>query len=327
MLDAPNPLDTPLSGLKKAEWLLRYSEITEETGFFQPLGKRHAAGFVDDRPTLLVTFETLQGIQALSENAQPMGWDLSRSLGWSHLSVISDGDTWFRDEEVYSFFDQLIDDGFFEEFDQVIFYGAGPCGYAAAAYSVAAPGARVLAVQPQATLDPRVTEWDHRFTEMRRISFTDRFGYAPDMMDAAQQGYVIYDPREELDAMHAALFTRRNVTKLRMPNMGGALQSDLMAMQMLSPMLQAIAEDRFTTVEFARLYRARRLHTRYLRSLIARMDAAERPWMTTMICRNVVSRMKAPRVRRRLEALEAAASEGKIRIPPRAEDTAATAEE
>lgn len=315
MLDAPNPLDTPLNGLKKAEWLERYREVTEETGFFQPLGKRHVAGFVDEKPILLVTFETLAGIQSLSEEAQPLGWDFARALGWSHLSVVSDGDTWFRAPEIYSFFDRLIDDGFFEEFDRVVFYGAGPCGYAAAAYSVAAPGAHVLAVQPQATLDPRVTEWDPRFIEMRRTSFTDRFGYAPDMMDAAQQGYIVYDPREEFDAMHAALFTRRNVTKLRMPNMGSVLQSDLMSMEVLFPMIEAIGEGRFDEMEFARLLRARRDYPRYLRGLIARMDSAERPWMTALICQNVVKRMHAPRIQRRLNALESAARAGKIRIP------------
>ena len=50
------------------------------------------------------------------------------------------GDTWFRDNRVYGYFDRLIADGFFEDFDTVIFYGAGSCGYAAAAFSVAAPG-------------------------------------------------------------------------------------------------------------------------------------------------------------------------------------------
>ena len=40
-------------------------------------------------------------------------------------------------------------------------------------------------MQPQATLDPRVAEWDDRFLHMRRTDFTDRYGYAPDMLDAA----------------------------------------------------------------------------------------------------------------------------------------------
>lgn len=315
MLDAPNLLDTALTGLKKAQWMERFREITQDTGFHRELGARHVAGYVDDKPTLIVTFETLQGIQTLSAEAQPMGWDLARSLGWSHLGVISDGDTWFRDPEIYAFFDRLIDEGFFEEFDNVVFYGAGPCGYAAAAFSVAAPGATVVAVQPQATLDPRVTEWDDRFLEQRRLCFTDRFGYAPDMLDAAAQAFVLYDPQQTLDAMHAALFTRPNVTKLRMANMGGALQSQLLSMEILFPILQGAGEGTLDSTSFAELYRARRNHPPYLRGLIAKMDVAERPWLATMICRNVVSRMNAPRIKRRLEALEKAAAAGKIDIP------------
>ena len=54
-----------------------------------------------------------------------MGWDHGAALGWSHLCMVSRGDTWFRDRRVYGFFDRLIDDGFFEDFEQVIFYGAG----------------------------------------------------------------------------------------------------------------------------------------------------------------------------------------------------------
>ena len=112
--------------------------------------------------------------------------------------MVAEGQSWFRDPAVFAYFDRLVDDGFFDEFERVIFYGAGPCGYAAAAYSVAAPGATVVAVQPQATLDPRMTEWDDRFVEMRRTSFTDRYGYAPDMLDAADQAFVLYDPISSL---------------------------------------------------------------------------------------------------------------------------------
>jgi len=106
---------------------------------------------------------------------------------------------------------------------------------------MAAPGARVLLLQPQATLGPRVTEWDDRFAEQRRRDFTSRYGFAPDMLDAAQQAYVIYDPRERLDAMHSALFERRNVSRFRTPFLGGALQSDLMTLDLLPSLLNAVA--------------------------------------------------------------------------------------
>ena len=196
-----------LSGLSRSDWLGALRRIGQERGFAEPLGKAHAALYVEQSDTLLVTFETMPGIETLSQTRTPFGLDMVGALGWSCLSVLSHADTWFRDPRIYGFFDNLLDDGFFDEFERVIFYGAGPCGYAAAAFSVASPGARVLALQPQATLDPRVTEWDDRFVEQRRRDFTSRYGFAPDMLDAAQHAWVLYDPRERLDAMHAALFS------------------------------------------------------------------------------------------------------------------------
>jgi hypothetical protein len=256
---------------------------------------------VEGGATLLVTFETIQGIQALSDLAQPLGWDMVRSDDWSHLCIASDGDTWFRDPSVYDYFDRLIDDGFFDEFDRVLFYGAGPCGYAAAAYSVAAPGATVVAIQPQATLDPRITEWDPRFTDMRAQDFTSRYGYAPDMLDAADRAFVLYDPREELDAMHAALFTRPNVTKFRMRFMGDALQTDLLDMEQWGPLLRAAAEDRLDDLAFARLYRARRDYRAYLRNLLQVTERDGRDLLTFMLCTNVTSRMRARMFSARLQ--------------------------
>jgi len=104
----------------------------------------------------------------------------------------------------------------------------------------------VVAVQPQATLDPRVTEWDSSHKKMRRADFTSRYGYAPDMLDAAEQAYVIYDPYEQMDSAYAAIFTRSNVKKLRMPNMGSALQSEMMRMEILKPLLIAASDDNLT---------------------------------------------------------------------------------
>ncbi len=304
MTDHSPTLSTSLVDLPKQEWLRTIAAIVDEDGYFQQLGKRHLAAFVEEGTTLLVTFETIQGMHALSDMAQPFGWEMVKEHGWSHLCLASDGDTWFRDAAVIGYFDRLIDDGFFDEFDTVLFYGAGPCGYAAAAYSVVSPGAHVVAIQPQATLDPRVTEWDDRFTDMRIRDFTTRYGYAPDMLDAAESAFVLYDPREQLDAMHAALFTRPNVIKLRMPFMGAALQTDLMEMEQLSPLLLAAAEGRLDEALFAHIYRARREYRPYLRNLLDTLDADGRDLLAAGLCRNVTGRMRARRFANRLAALE-----------------------
>lgn len=304
MADDRLTLESSLADLPKPEWLDAIADLCAEDGFFARLGERHYAALIEEKPTLLVTFETIQGMRALSTRAQPFGWSMLRDYGWSSLCIASDGDTWFRDAPVYAFVDRLVDDGFFDEFETVVFYGAGPCAYAAAAYSVASPGSRVVAIQPQATLDPRVTEWDDRFADMRRTDFTSRYGFAPDMLDGAEKAYVIYDPNEQLDAMHAALFTRPNVQKFRTPYLGSAIQSDLIELQVLKKILLQAADDTLDTLSFAQLMRIRREYPPYLRGLMAALDAKERYGLTRMLARNVTGRMNAPRFARRLAQLE-----------------------
>ncbi|WP_293573134.1 phosphoadenosine phosphosulfate reductase [Phaeobacter sp.] len=316
--DTLDTLDEDLSGLKPAQWQERMAALAEENGMYQSLGANHFATFIDQGNTLLVSFETRQGIHNLSEQAQPLGFDLVRNLGWSHLCLVSNGDTWFREETIYGFFDQLIDDGFFDEFDKVVFYGAGPCGYAAAAFSVAAPGATVVAIQPQATLDPQLTNWDDRFSEQRGLDFTSRYGYAPDMLDAAQDAFVLFDPQEHLDAMHAALFARKAVTRLPMAHLGGTVQTRLIEMDILYHVIALAGAGRLTRQRFYKLYRARRNNAPYLRHLLARLDREDRPYLMTLLCRNVAQRMRAPRFRRRLQQLEKRAEAGEFHLPPAA---------
>ncbi|MEP4195768.1 MAG: phosphoadenosine phosphosulfate reductase [Aliishimia sp.] len=304
MQDTPNTFAEPLAGLNKADWISKLEEISEEHGYFERLGSNHFAALVEDRSVLLVTFETLQGIRALDEDAQPLGWELVKSVGWSHLALISNGDTWFRDDSVYAYFDRLVDDGFFDSFEKVVFYGAGPCGYAAAAFSVVAPGATVIAIQPQATLNPEVTGWDERFVDERRLDFTSRYGYAPDMLEAASNAFILYDPFYTLDSMHAALFTRPNVTKLQMRHMGDTLQTHLLEMQLVYRMIAQAGAGKLSRTSFAKLLRARRDYAPYLRHVMATLDRDGRDALTMMLCENVTSRMNAPKFSRRLKELQ-----------------------
>lgn len=293
-----------LSGLTQPEAQAQLRQIGEELGFSEPLDQRHAGVFVEDGDVLLVSFENLSTVESASATHTPFGFEMVARENWSCLSVLSQGDTWFRSPQVYDFFDQLTDDGFFDEFNQVIFFGSGPAAYAACAYSVAAPGAKVIALQPQASLDPRCTEWDNRFIEQRRLDFTSRYGYAPDMLEGADQAHVLYDPNETLDAMHAALFNRSNVTRHRLPFQGAALQSELQNMDILSDLVLAVAEDKLTRVEFAAMMRARRNHNPYLRRLLTHLEQMERDGLTYLLCKYVTGRGHAPRFKRKLERLK-----------------------
>ena len=303
MQDGLEPYTLTLSDLSPAQWLEEMQELGDACGFFEPLGNHHNAAFIEKGDTLLVSFESLPAIQALSEDARPIGFDLAKAQDWSCLTVICNRDTWFRAGEVYGFFDQLTDDGFFEDFDRVIFFGAGPCGYAACAFSVAAPGATVIALEPQATLDPRMTEWDDRFVHMRKTNFTDRYGYAPDMLEAAKAAYVMYDPDDRLGAMHAALFERAGTKRFRARYLGGGMQSHLNQMGVLETLVTHAAEGTLDDRLFAELYRKRREHVLYCKKLFSVIEAQDRPAMAEAVCNYIVASFGALRNRSQLKAL------------------------
>ncbi len=289
--------------LTDTEWLSELEELGQERGYYSPLGDDHSVVFVDGDPSVLfVSFETRAGIRAFNGNGLPLGFGIPEDRGWSHLSLVANRDTWFRSRHVFGYFDRLVDDAFFEDFDRVVFYGAGMCGYAAAAFSVAAPGATVIAVAPQATLDFRLTEWDDRFTHMRRVDFARRYGYAPDMIEAADRAFIIYDPGEELDAMHATLFLRPNVERIRYRRgSAGAIDADLRAMGVFETALDQAASGSLTAKTLIRALRARREHLPYLRALLARVHIEDRPWLTVLLCRAVLRTHKTPRFRHFLE--------------------------
>ncbi len=301
--------------LSDSDWLGRIEDLGELEGYFEPLGQDHAAVFADRGPVLLVSFETRGAIRARSEDQLPLGFTLAEAGGHSSLTLIAAGESWYRDPAVYAFFDRLVDEAFFEDFDRVVFYGAGSCGYAAAAFSVVAPGATVLTLAPQATLEARLTGWDTRFAKQRRLSFTDRYGFAPDMLEGVGAGYVIFDPNQSLDAMHAALLARPFVQLLACRHLGANAELALTEMDVLEPMLTQALAGGFDAAGFWRLYRARRNAPRYLRHLAGRLESAGRPWLEALLCRNVVSRLGGPRFRNRLAVLDEALTQQDHPLP------------
>ena len=290
----------PVSNLNEDEWLDRIEDIAEDHGYFEPLGPKHSATFIDRGPILFVSFETVESVRDSAHSDVPMGWQLIQGTDWSQLCLLSSGETWFRHRAVYEYFDRLVDDGFFENFDQVIFYGSESCGYAACSYSVVAPGASVIALSPQATLDPGVTGWDDRFLHMRRTSFTDRYGYAPDMLDAADRAFVLYDPDFEEDAMHASLFTRSNVTKIRCLHLDGQIETFFRRMEILKPLLTIAVKRGLKPLDFHRALRERRNYLPYLRMFLNEVESAQRTKLVAYMCRSVLDRINIPRFRRQL---------------------------
>ncbi len=292
--------------LSEAEWLAALRQIGNAEGSYSDLGPDHGALFVEkSHDVLFVAFETVFGIRAGSETGLPLAFDICERRNWSHLSLLSHKQSWFRDRNVFGFFDRLVDYGFFDQFDRVIFYGAGICGYAAGAFSVTAPGATAILVAPQATLDRRLTGWDERFPSSRRISFAERYADASHLIAGAETALVLHDPDEIEDAMHASLFRGDNVIHHRYRRGGaGAIESDLRALALISQLADAAAEGALDAARAAAIMRARRRHVPYLRALLSRVLSEERPQLTVWLCRAVLAEQPLPRFRHHLERAE-----------------------
>ncbi|MBC7739966.1 MAG: hypothetical protein H7245_22760 [Candidatus Saccharibacteria bacterium] len=297
-----NEVDIPVdasAATDRDSWLALIDLIGEEEGHFHTVGTRHWAMYVEDSPTLIVSFETVEQARARA-GQMPLAHHVAAAKGWSHLCLIADGQTWYRDPAVYAYFDRLVDDAFFEDFDNILFYGAGPSAYAACAYSVAAPGSRVLALNPLATLDPAVAGWDDRFAADRKMDFTSRYGYAPDMVEGCASLALIFDPRQKADAMHAALFRAPFATALRARYAGGNVESVLSRLGILTDVVILAAEGRLTAVTFANLWRKRRDDAAYLKYLLQDVEQDGHRARALALCTNVVNRLKIHRFRKRL---------------------------
>lgn len=281
---------TDLKDLDANDWLGEIDEICDDVGFFEQLGQRHFAGFLEAGNRLLVTFEDTEVIRSHNVDAEPRGFTYARHDGWSHLALLSNGESWFRDEAVYDFFDRLVDDGFFEGFETIVFYGANGGGYAAAAFSVAAPGATVIALRPQATLDARATGWDPRYRAHRRLDFIGRYGYAPEMLEASKQAFIVYDPAQRLDAGHAALFRKPDVTLVPCPLLGGELDKAFDRIGIHDPMLKLAMDGELNAQRFLQLLRGRRYDQTYTRTLVRWLVMNRHPRLAEILCQYMLQR-------------------------------------
>lgn len=283
-----------------------HAKIGGEQGFYRALGPEHSVLFVEGGSTLLVTFENLDHVADTGADRLPWGHSFVTGQGWSMLGLMAHGWTWYRDEAVFDFFDELRDDGFFARFDRVVFYGASMGGYAAAAFAAAAPGATVIAISPQATLSRDVAPWETRYHRVWRRDFSarSRYAYAPDGAASAERAYLFFDPASPLDAMHAALFQSLPVERYHCRRMGHRIASLWLGMGILKPVITDCVEQRLTPLGFHRYLRKRRESSRYERQLLDAVEARGRPDLVARTCRAVLARRRGPRFRRALKEAE-----------------------
>jgi hypothetical protein len=228
--------------------------------------------------------------------------------------------SWYRDADVYAFFERLAREGFFDKFEKVVFYGASMGAFAAAGFSSLVPGSTVIGIAPQATLDRSVTSWETRYKVARRLDFSGPYGYAPDCVTGAEKVYIIFDPAAPLDAMHASLFRSPNVVRLHCRYHGHRIATGLVNMGILKELVSGCIEGTMDEVQFARMLRRRREYRPYLRRLTELTEDRKRPWLTALVTAYALRhRVGGPWFRQSLKRANARLGPRRVEIGERVE--------
>lgn len=253
-------------------WAEIARDLAGPNGFYTDNGS-HSFLYIPRGRTLVVTFDNLDIAMNKRDERRPWGFGFIEKQGWSMLGVMAGGWTWYRDPWVSDEFDRLAETGFFAQFERVVFYGASMGGYAACAFSAAHPGADVVALSPQSTLDRALVPWETRYHTAWDRDYSGKYGDAAEASKSARRVSILFDPYEPLDAGHVARFTGDNVARLRAPLLGHRLGSSLHQMGILNPIILGALDGTLTEAAFYQRLRARRDFARYQRELFKRAVA------------------------------------------------------
>ncbi|RUS59990.1 hypothetical protein EGN72_11940 [Pseudorhodobacter sp. E13] len=283
-------------------WAEIATRLAGKDGFYRE-SDEHGMMFIKRSDTLVVTFDNLDIAMEKREDKRPWGFAFIEKQGWSMLGVTAAGWTWFRDPWVYAQFDALKKKGFFKTFKRVVFYGASMGGYGACAFAAACPGADVVAISPQSTLDKSLVPFETRYKTAWDRDFSGPYGDAAKVSAKAGRVTLIYDPYEPLDAGHVDRFAAKNVVKLRAPLLGHRLGSSLQQMGILSPIVLAALNGSLTEAEFYQKLRARKTFNRYQKELFKRAMDKGHPELARRMGRWVLTRGDNRHIRKAMEKM------------------------
>ncbi len=243
------------------------AEAQQRGGFCRAMTHHIAAHLPQGQRRLVVSFDNLASDRE-KERRYPWGHAFLASAGWDILGIMALRWDWFRHADLWDFFDDLRETGFFAAYDHVAFYGASMGAYGALTFAPAAPGCTVMAFAPQSSLDRTIVPFEKRYQVLG--DWTGRYADARDGVRAAGRAYIAYDPRMKPDLAHFRRLDGANVMALPMPGVGHKVPPALQRMGILKPLALAALEGRLDLQGFQRLYRARRQSIPWVIGLLER---------------------------------------------------------
>lgn len=260
--EGPETPDRPAEGelpdIAQPLWFSELAPGGNGEGFFEKT-TRHSLMFVRRaRPVLFVSFDNLSNVNDNGPERGPWAYKFARDLSVSHLGVMAHGKMWYRDADLIARMQRLADDGFFAQFERVVFSGSSMGAFAALVFSSLSPGAHVLAFNPQSTLDADLVPWEERYWIGRRQDWTLPLSDAKDTLSQAARVHVFYDPYFEPDRRHFERIDGPNVTGYKCWFSNHKSAVFLRKIDALKPIMTAGLLDELAPDQFYRLYRKRR---------------------------------------------------------------------
>ncbi|WP_372762683.1 cytosolic protein [Pseudoalteromonas sp.] len=175
--------------------------------------------FVDLTKPLLFTFSPAgTNIQQhdLHADFAPWGYHLAQKqqvniIAFQHLGKSN----WFRNRNLIFFIEQLAT--LLSPFHTKLGYGLSRGGFAVGAFAKLLQLDQVLLFHPVSTKNQQLVPWDDRSSTQFAQQFDWQSDYADlDLGDA--RGYIIYDPTNKIDRLHAKRYPQ--LTHLRVFGMG-----------------------------------------------------------------------------------------------------------
>ncbi|MEM9717003.1 MAG: hypothetical protein AAF826_10855, partial [Pseudomonadota bacterium] len=209
--------------------------------------------------------------------------------GYSVLGVQCDKKNWFRMTPAPELLDGLSNTGFFDFFERIVFIGSSMGGFAALSFAPLVPKADVIVWSPQTSLSKQICPFEDRYPYGFRISDWTTKPYLDAVASVPFSGkiFVLYDPFVLEDKLHADRIQGENVTHIRLPHF--AHQSIRMVMKTgaLSALIRSVVTTRSVGPEVFSQLRNRRQQRKWLRQMIADLEARDRSFLTLIASRKI----------------------------------------
>lgn len=160
--------------------------------------------------------------QELHADYVPWGYDFSQQqqvnvIAFQHLGMTN----WFRSSSLIDFLEQLAP--LLTPFPQRLGYGLSRGGFAIGAFANLLKLNHVLLFYPVSTKNKQLVPWDTRASTEAAQKF-DWQGKYHDKDLGVAQGYIIYDPTDSIDALHAQRYPE--LVHVPISGMGHGIRSD-----------------------------------------------------------------------------------------------------